>query len=147
MQRLFLVTAMIFAVSGLAHAQDPSNNVDELNRKYQDALVQLKAAQDRKNELATENEKLTAHVADLQKQLDEANRQASTFAQQTFQLRANYAAWEAFMKRYPLLLGKWKVFIESDPLALPSEWPDMVDPLHPLPTTQAGTTQPTTAAG
>jgi hypothetical protein len=135
MRRRLLVTATVAVTMTVLSvfpapvaAQDQSNNPEELNRKYQDALAQLKSAQDRKNELAAENEKLKASVADLEKQLNEANRQAATFAEQTFRLRSHYAAWHAFLRRYPVLLEKWKLFIESDPLAVPSELPDMVDP-------------------
>jgi uncharacterized protein HemX len=129
--RLLLVAAILFATSGLAFAQDQG---EDLNKKYQDALAQLKAAQDRKNELATENEKLNAHVADLQKQLDESHRAASNFALQTFQLRSEHAAWTTFLKRYPRLAIQWKLFIESDPLAAPATLPDIVDPKAPLQT-------------
>src|SRR4029453_6807726 len=69
------VTAVALTVglagATLALAQDASNP-EQLKKLYDDALAQLKAAQDRKNELATQNEQLTAKVADLQKQLDQA---------------------------------------------------------------------------
>src|ERR1700733_14561030 len=86
--RLLLAAALIFTLTSFSLAQDQSGgNLEELNRKYQDALAQLKAAQNRKNELANENDKLTARLADMQKQLDESHRQSAAFAQQTFQLR------------------------------------------------------------
>lgn len=115
-----------------AAAQDQSSNPEELNRKYQDALAQLKAAQDRKNELNTENERLHVRVAELEKQLEEMKRQHATFAEQTFRLRSHYAAWESFLHRYPQLLIRWKVFLERNPLAAPSELPDWVDPRESL---------------
>jgi septal ring factor EnvC (AmiA/AmiB activator) len=135
MRRLFVwAVAVVATIATLASsptrsfAQDqPNNNPEELNRKYQDALAQLKSAQDRKNELAAENEKLNARIADLEKQIDESKRTAATFAEQTYRLRSHYAAWHAFLRRYPLLLEKWKLFIEADPLAVPSSFPDMLD--------------------
>jgi len=129
--RLVLVAAIIFATTAASFAQE-QGNVDELNRKYQDSLAQLKAAQDRKNELATENEKLNAKIAEMQKQLEESHRQAATFAQQTFYLRSEHAAWLSFLKRYPKLGEEWKLFLESDPLAQPSNLPPMIDPHAPL---------------
>src|SRR5262245_48165835 len=102
------------AVRAMAQEQ-PS--AEELNRKYADALSQLHAAQDRKNELASENETLKKRVEQLEKQLADVNRQAATWSEQTFRLRVHYAAWQAFLQRYPLLLEKWKIFVESDPLA------------------------------
>lgn len=124
---------IIVAFSGGSHAlaQD-QNSPEELNRKYQDALAQLKSSQDRKNELATENEKLTARVADLEKKLEEARRESANVAEKTFQLRMQYASWEAFLKRYPLLLQRWKLFITSNPLAVPSGLPEMTDVTAPL---------------
>jgi hypothetical protein len=115
------------AAANWSAAQDPSNNPDELNRKYQDALAQLKAAQDRKNELAIENEKMSARISELEKQLEESKRLSATFALQTFKLRSHYAAWEAFVKRYPTMSERWKLFLEADPLATPSQLPEMFE--------------------
>ena len=128
--RLSWALAIVLAMSGWAAGQNASDNPEELNRKYQDALAQLKAAQDRKNELATENEKLTARIAELEKQNEELRRQAATFAEQTWKLRMHYAAWESFLKRRsPQLLEKWRVFLERDPLSAPSGLPDLSDPI------------------
>ena len=114
---------VLFGNFGPALAQDQPN-VDDLNHKYEDALNQLKAAQDRKNELANENEQLKARLAELEKQLEEAKRQAAGFAEQTFYLRSHYAAWQSFMKRYPHFAERWKAFLESDLLSVPSQAPD-----------------------
>src|SRR5262245_46748882 len=119
--RLRCAVALMLAMSGWAAAQNAADNPEELNRKYQDALVQLKAAQDRKNELATENEKLTARIADLEKQNEELRRAAATFAEQTWKLRMHSAAWESFLKTRSLqLLEKWRVFPERDPPSAPA---------------------------
>jgi len=109
-------------------AQDTAANPDELNRKYQDALNQLKAAQDRKNELANENEKLKARIAELEKQAEDSKRTAATYADQTYFLRSHYAAWQGFIKRYPQLAERWKAFLESDLLAVPWRVPDPLEP-------------------
>ncbi len=131
MRWLWAAAVVLGAVSWSA-AQDQASP-DELNHKYQDALTQLKAAQDRKNELATENDRLNAKLAELEKQIAEANRQAAGFAERTFQLRSNYAAWQSFLKRYPHLLEKWNLFIESDPLAAPADLPDLPPPATTAP--------------
>jgi DNA repair ATPase RecN len=128
---VFMATVGFCPAAMTALAQEQTSP-EELNRRYNDTLNQLRAAQDRKNELATENEKLTARVTDLEKQLDEARRQAATFSEQTFRLRVHYAAWLSFVRRYPLLLEKWKLFVEGDPLAAPSSLPEMLDPTSPL---------------
>jgi len=105
----------------------PQSNPDDLSKKYEDALTQLKAAQDRKNELATENEQLKARIAELEKQADEHRRAAAEFAQNTFFLRSHYAAWQTFIDRYPQLKTRWRVFLEGGLLG-PDELPEGFDP-------------------
>jgi chromosome segregation ATPase len=111
---------------------------DQLKKMYDDALVQLRQAQDRKNELAAENDRLNAKVADMQKQLDaakarvdEVNRQAASYADKTFFLRSHYAAWRRFIQRYPKLEAEWRVYLEGGSTeATPSQ--DMIDSDWPL---------------
>lgn len=112
---LCLVLALSFSAQ-LASAQEQPN-ADELKRLGE----QLKAAQDRINKLAGENEKLVAKNAELQKQVDSAN---AVFAEKTYQLRATHAAWEVFLRRYPVLMGRWQAFLKSSLLDAPGdvEW-------------------------
>jgi|SRR5687767_14360841 hypothetical protein len=125
------VVLLLGISSGAPHvrAQDQANPED-LNRKYQDALAQLKAAQDRKNELANENEQLKARIAELEKQADEHRRAAAEYASTTFFYRSHYAAWQTFIERYPQLKARWRVFLEGDLLA-PDDMPEMID-ISPL---------------
>jgi predicted nuclease with TOPRIM domain len=129
--RWMLVAAMIVVTAGGVAAQDQTNP-EELNRKYQDALTQLKAAQDRKNELATENETLKAKVAELEKQIEQAKRESMTFAEQTYDLRVHYWAWQSFLKLHPTMLERWRLFLENSPLAFPHMPVEMLDPANPL---------------
>ena len=112
---LCAVLALTFSAQVVRAQEQP--NPDEIKRLSE----QLKAAQDRKNELAAENEKLIAKVAELQKQVDNAN---ATFAEKTFQWRATNAAWETFLRRYPVLMGKWQAFLQSSLIDAPGgiEW-------------------------
>ena len=100
----------------------PADNVkpDDSERMFHDTLIQLKEAQNRKAELATENEKLVARVAELEKQvmaqtaqLDEVKRQASALADRTLFLRSHYAAWEEFIVANPGLKDKWEIFVRT----------------------------------
>lgn len=123
-------------------AQEPSNP-EQLKKMYGDALAQLKAAQDRKNELASQNEQLTARVAELQKQLDQARgemldlkRQDAENAEKSFYLRSHHAVWQSFLERYPDLKLRWKLFLEKDLLAAGNELPTLVDPMRPLSRTE-----------
>ena len=134
---------VLFAVSLAANAlaQD-QNNPDILKKELADALSQLKAAQDRKNELATENEKLKAQVAAIQKEADECHRAAAAFAEQTYILRSQSAAWNIFLDRYPRLKTQWDLFLSAAPSEVINELPVWTDP-NPPPTIP--TTPPTTA--
>ena len=117
-----------------ALAQDASNP-EQLKKLYDDALAQLKAAQDRRNELATQNEQLTAKVAALQKEVDglrtemvELRRRDAESAENSFYLRSYHAAWQTFIDRYPELKVKWKRFLESDLLSAEAELPKVTEP-------------------
>jgi septal ring factor EnvC (AmiA/AmiB activator) len=141
-QRSFIAVGVVLSVvcgmiapTRTARAQDAaaSNNPDELKKSLADALNQLKAAQDRKNELATENEKLKQKLAEQDAQMAELRRQTTEFAAKTWQFRSQLAAWEAFLQRYPNLLNRWKVFLASDPLSAPTTMPDFEDVTAPTP--------------
>jgi hypothetical protein len=114
-----------------AAAQDGLTQ-EQLRKMYDDALVQLKASQDRKAELAGENEKLQARVAELEKQLAEARGQISEHAERTFFYRSQHAAWQTFLQRYPTLMQRWKLFLEAGILTTPNEIPQWMDPDWPL---------------
>jgi hypothetical protein len=115
------------------------DNPDVLKKELADALGQLKAAQDRKNELATENEKLKAQLAAMQKDLDEVRRAQATWAEQSYFLRAQHAAWDDFLERYPRLKAEWEVFLSAGPFAAANDRPQWADPLAVIATTQNGT--------
>jgi predicted nuclease with TOPRIM domain len=110
-----------------------------LKKMYDDAIGSLKAAQETKSQLAAKNEELTKQVADLQKQLEvvakdreELARQNAANAEKTFTLRANYAAWQEFLKRYPSLNARWKAFMETDLLKAGQEAPSLMEPGWPF---------------
>jgi septal ring factor EnvC (AmiA/AmiB activator) len=117
---------------------DDEPKPEELKQMYQKALDQLKSAQERKTQLAAENEQLKARVAELEKQLTatqtraaDLQKQADASAEKTFFLRSHYAAWQEFLRRYPRLQIRWKIFLEDEALFprrdatpfLESEWP------------------------
>ena len=126
-----IVGVIMATTPSSASAQDPSNNPEELNRKYQEAVSQLKAAQDRKNELATENEKLTAEIVHLRKQLADAKSEAVSISDRTFQMRLEYAAFQEFLRRRGLLT-EWKIFMERAPLMFQLAVPEEIDTTSPL---------------
>ena len=95
-----LTGAVLWSSGGAILAQD-QNNPDVLRKELAETMSQLKAAQDRKNELANEYEKLKAQMAVMQKQLDEAQRAVANNAESNYSLRAERAAWNAFLDRDP----------------------------------------------
>jgi predicted nuclease with TOPRIM domain len=125
-------------VSGAARAQEPPK-YDDLKKMYEAAKAQLQSQQDARNELAKRNEELGKQVAALQLQLgevvkerDELARQAAGHAEKTYELRSTLAAWQEFMKRYPTLHARWKVFLEAELLRPANEPPMLAEPSWPF---------------
>ena len=119
---------LILATAALADTSKPD-----------DTLAQLKAAQDRKAELATENGKLLAQVAELQKQLqvqgaqlDELKRQAAIIADRTFFLSSHYAAWTQFISANPAIKMQWELFLRMVVTGSTPQTPLFMDPDWPL---------------
>ena len=136
-----LSVAMLIAFSGVSLAQD-NNNPDELKKNLADALNQLKAAQDRKNELANENEGLKNKIAETEKQLAEQRQKTAELEDKTWFWRSHYFAWLKFIERYPRLLAQWKVFMDANPLNAPSLLPTFEEEVVPVATVETPTTQP-----
>lgn len=132
----------ILTMTGVARGQDASAKPDDLKKLYKDTLVLLQAAQERKTELATQNEKLAARVAELEKkvqdqtaELNDLKRQAAAFSDRTFFLRSYYTAWERFVELHPAVKTQWSFFLANlAPLSVPgstpfldSDWPLSAD--------------------
>lgn len=119
----FALTVALALGPAVAAAQDAAN-IDELKRQHGEAIAQLKAAQDRKNELAEENERLKTRLVELEKQLAERDKESAAWAERTWFYRSQYAAWDRFLDRYPRLREQWRLFLaagEMDPLnSMPS---------------------------
>jgi septal ring factor EnvC (AmiA/AmiB activator) len=130
--------AALFLLAGTARAEDKPNP-EQLKKAYDDTLAQLKEAQNSKNDLAKENEKLTKQLEDAKKQLASAEgqveslkREVSDNDQKTFYLRSYHAAWQNFLRAHPDLQLQWKLFLGDDVLAVPQEPLPLIDPNWPL---------------
>ena len=126
-----------FIVPPRALAEDEPKP-DQLKQMYQDTLAQLKSAQERKTQLAAENEQLKTKIAELEKQMKasetkaaEIEKQSNAFAEKTFFLRSHYSAWQEFLRRYPRLQIRWRVFLENDMFSPRNDLPLFVDPEWP----------------
>jgi septal ring factor EnvC (AmiA/AmiB activator) len=138
MRRYVWLIAALFLLAGTALAEDKPNP-DQLKKAYEDTLAQLKEAQNSKNDLAKENEKLGKQLEDVKKQLagaqgqiENLKRDISDNDQKTFYLRSYQAAWENFMRAHPDLIVRWKLFLGDDVLAVPQERQPLFDPNWPL---------------
>ena len=138
-----VVLAPVARVAALAQDQ---NNPETLRKELADTLAQLKAAQDRKNELANENERLKAQVTAMQKEIDECRRASAAWAEQSYDLRARHAAWTVFVERHPRLKAQWELFLQSPPLYAPNEFPQWHDPLAATHATSPSTAPSTAPA-
>jgi len=138
MRLRWAVAIFVCVLSSTSWAQEEPKP-EQLRKMYDDALKQLKEAQERRNELATQNEQLAKQVEDLKKQLDASTALAAglqervdAHAEESFKYRSTLAAWEVFLNLQPVLRAKWKVFLEREPLSVPSEPPVMLDPNWPI---------------
>lgn len=136
-----LTLILALGCSGVSFAQD-NNNPEEIKKSLADALNQLKAAQDRKNELAKENEGLKTRIAELERQLGEQKQRTAELEDKTWFWRSHYFAWMKFIERYPKLLAEWKVFMETSPLDMPSLLPGWEDAATADPATADGAATP-----
>ena len=136
------------AAAGVARAQE-NPSPEQMRKMYDDALQQLKAAQERKNQLAAENEKLGKQVEAMQKDLaaahgrvEELKRADAEHAERTFFLRSHYAAWQQFARAHPETADRWRLFIESDFWVSPRETGSLIDREWPTPTTRPSAASP-----
>jgi len=132
-----LATVLLMAVAARA---DEALKPEQLKKAYDDTLVQLKAAQNRKAELAKENEALAAKVEELSKQLaasqtqlDAMRRQVADNDDRTFYLRSYHAAWQRFIRRYPEVMTRWKIYLGNSALSVPQESTELPDLDWPWP--------------
>ena len=143
MRRSIFIALTFIVLAVPSFGQDPKP--EQLKKMYQDALTQLNAAQDRKNELAMQNEQLTAKVAELTKQLDAARAEGAELksrdaeiSDRTFFLRSHFAAWRSFTEQFPEIKTRWDAYIGATTLPI-SEWAGILDPQWPLTVRGLGT--------
>jgi septal ring factor EnvC (AmiA/AmiB activator) len=130
-------SAIFLSAAPIAKADDEPKP-EQLKQMYENTLAQLKSAQERKTQLAAENEQLKAKVVELEKQMQavatkaaDLEKQSEAYAEKTFFLRAHYSAWQDFLRRYPRMQIRWRVFLENDLLTPRNDLPVFVDPDWP----------------
>lgn len=135
----WVVAVGCWAALAVGAAGQEAPKYDELKKMYDDALAKMKNSQDAKNALATEKDSLAKQLEELRKQLeavtkerDELQREATTYAEKTFNLRSYHAAWQDFLKRYPPLQAKWRLFLDAELLKSGNEAPALIEPEWPF---------------
>lgn len=106
-RRLTFALLPVVMVAGIARAEP---TLEQLKASYEETVRQLQQSQDRKNQLASENEQLKARVAELEAKLNAIDAQA----RQAEFLRGQYVAWQTFIERYPQLLKRFQRFAGFD---------------------------------
>lgn len=152
-----LVTAAAIgsALPSAARGQD-NPTPEQMKKMYGEAVAQLKAAQERKNQLAAENEKLGQQLEATRKdlaaangRLDELRRADAEQAEKTYFLRAHYTAWQQFVALSPDTDARWRAFLSNDYLATAGRDPtgvfDRAWPIPPGVPVPTPATNPTTA--
>lgn len=125
------VAALLMLLTPVAALAEGEISQEQLQRMYDNVVAQLRAAQERRNELATEKEKLLAKVSELQKRLAESRGDAASLAASTFQLRAEYGAFQDFLRHNPAISLRWQWHMKKDILSaaetivdqLGADWP------------------------
>lgn len=103
----FSIVLALLLPCGVSQAQDAA----QLQKLYDDTLVQLQQSQDRKNQLANENAKLNERVAELETQL----RTLQIAADRAELMAAQYAAFRSFLVRYPALRAHFSQYPGTAP--------------------------------
>jgi hypothetical protein len=131
-----LMLALVMALASTAFAQRDEQKAEDWKKMYQDASAQLRAAQNRKAELASENARLTAKIALLEKrnaELDQFRQQADNYSRQSSFLHAFYEDWESFIRRSPWISDQWTTYFgERAPVLSDGPQPVLWDPAWPL---------------
>jgi predicted nuclease with TOPRIM domain len=117
-----VVLSFVFTIA--AHAQDQPT-VEQLRQQLQETQNQLKSSQDRKNELATENERLVARTRQLETDMELMKREHAALLERTYYLRAHLQAWDVFLNRYPQLRARWNAFMNANALYIPNPIPEL----------------------
>jgi predicted nuclease with TOPRIM domain len=137
---MWRMTAIVLLMcpAGVLLAQD-GPRPDQLKRMYDDALVQLRSAQDRKNDLANENDVLKAKIAEMNKTIDRLRSDAMEAAERTYTMRVKLAAWEEFIQRDARVAAHWSMFLDRASTAmnvaggiLDRDWPMSAEGAAPI---------------
>ncbi len=111
-----MIVGVVVGVAGagasLAMAQG-TPSVEQLQKQLDETNVQLRAAQDRKNELALENQKLQKRLTEIEQQNQAVREELETLENRAYFLREHYAAWQEFLDANAPIKAMWSAFFNS----------------------------------
>lgn len=122
MRRWCAMTLLTCLVLSSATLADDQLSSDQLRRMYDDAVAQMRTAQDRRNELARENEQMRAKLEKLEraaKELADTQTQLTALADATYRARVESAALSEFMEAHPAVNVQWREFLRKNDIAAP----------------------------
>lgn len=134
--RMAWICVTMLLTAATASAQD-ANRPEDYHRLYNDTLAQLHQDHNRLSEVAADNQRLNARIAELEKQISardgqitDLKIQVAAFDDRTFFLRSFYSAWQAFIAQHESVRREWDLFInvvtpdDSQPRTFfDPEWP------------------------
>jgi hypothetical protein len=131
--------AVLAMALGKAAIGQEVHKPEDWKKMYQDASAQLRAAQDRKAELAAQNAKLTGRVDEMERQLlssknelDTLRYQSDILAKPEYFFVAFYGNWQSFIRWYPNVLSQWRGFLDGSLTTLPNAPFLLDDPDWPI---------------
>ena len=105
----------LLALTSNSSAQN-SPNAEQLQAMLLDAQNQLKDAQNRKNELATQNQDLQKKLADTDAERQQLKDRVVTLENSGYYFRLHYTAWQEFIDQNPSLRVVWFSYFTSGEL-------------------------------
>jgi predicted nuclease with TOPRIM domain len=117
-----LAIAFLGAMATASHAQD----AQQLQKMYDESQAQLRAAQDRKNELFVENQKLQKRLSELEEQLSATRGELETLENRAWFLREHYASWQDFVELNPPIRAMWQGFFNGALVTTPTLLTDLL---------------------
>jgi predicted nuclease with TOPRIM domain len=121
-----------------AQAQEV-REASDWKKMYDDASLQLRAAQDRKSEMAKQITDLTARISALQTQLQAAedalnalHHQTESTADRNHLLNSIYSGWESFTLQNADIRTRWQAYWAFGLASYRSDFPIVANPQWPL---------------
>lgn len=105
-----VVAVTLLVMPADVFAQENGQNFEGL---YNDALKQLADAQQRKNELAKEIEKLKARIAAQDEELKSLRDGDAALRERSMFLRVHYEAWQRFVEASPDVAAAWTKYLDE----------------------------------